>query len=113
MAVGSSHGHFMNLLPHRRLPDWLSSMQTHDVALVAVVGAALLVVRSHLRHRKQVTARLTAMDRKLDTVMAHLKVAELPPEEPDVVRHLERGEIITAIRIYRERTGLRRVSLPG
>jgi ribosomal protein L7/L12 len=74
--------------------------------VVVAVGLAMVFSGSRARERAQTTARLAAIERKLDVVLGHLGIAESPPEEPDVLRHLERGERIQAIKVYRERTGM-------
>lgn len=70
------------------------------------LGLAMVFSASRAQERARTAARLAAVERKLDLVLRHLGVEEPPPEEPDVVRHLERGEKIQAIKVYREHTGL-------
>lgn len=76
------------------------------LVIMVAVGLVLLFSRSRGQDRARTAARLATIERKLDMVMNHLGVAEPPPEEPDVVRHLEQGELLQAIKVYRERTGL-------
>lgn len=87
---------------------WDGNMKTGNVVLLVVTAGVLVLfsIGSRLRDRARMTARLAAIERKIDVVMAHLGVVEPPPEEPDVVRHLEEGEFIQAVKVYRERTGL-------
>lgn len=49
--------------------------------------------------------RLAAIERKLQLIMDHLGIAEPEPAMPDVVRLLEAGNKIAAIKEYREATG--------
>lgn len=77
------------------------------VALAGLaVGLALMATGSRAQERNRATARIATIERKLDAVMAHLGVAAPAPEEPEVVRLLELGKRIEAIKVYRERTGL-------
>ena len=69
------------------------------------LGLLLLVASTYDRGRARRDRRLAAIERKLDTVLRHLGIEEPPPEEPDVVRCLEAGNRIQAIKAYRERTG--------
>ena len=74
--------------------------------IIAVVGFSLVLAGNRSQSRGVDKARLAAIERKLDVIMNHLEISEPPPEEPDVVAHLEKGELIQAIKVYRERTGL-------
>ncbi|MFC7545022.1 hypothetical protein [Plantactinospora sp. GCM10030261] len=86
-------------------------MDPWAIVLLVVVGVGLFTVFSgargteRARERARLHARLAAVERKVDLVMAHLHVPDVPPEHPEVVRHLERGERIHAVKAYRERTG--------
>ena len=73
--------------------------------IMVLVGLGLVLSSSRAQAQAGEKARLAATERKLDVVMAHLGVAEPPPEEPDVVRFLENGQKIHAIKAYRDRTG--------
>lgn len=83
-------------------------MDTWIVLPLILLAAALgiLLAGGRAREREQADRRLAAVERKLDLVLGRLGVAEPPPEEPDVVAHLERGETIPAIKAYRDRTGV-------
>jgi ribosomal protein L7/L12 len=76
--------------------------------IALVVGLPLIVVVWQLASVKPdptVTRRLAAVERKLDLVMDQLDIAEPPPAMPDVVRALEHGNKIAAIKAYRDATG--------
>lgn len=83
-------------------------MEWLGIVFVAAVAGWLFLILAGSRPKETARSeiRLASVERKLDAVMNHLGVSEEPPEEPDVVRHLERGERIQAIKAYRERTGL-------
>jgi hypothetical protein len=49
--------------------------------------------------------RLAAIERKLQLVIDHLGIAEPQPAMPDVVRELDAGRKIQAIKAYRDATG--------
>jgi ribosomal protein L7/L12 len=76
------------------------------VFLVLGLGLVLLLSGTVAQGRAREARRLAAIERKLDLVMNHLGIAEPLPEEPDVVRYLEAGNRIQAIKTYRERTGV-------
>ena len=82
-------------------------MDPWTVLLLAVVLVGLLMVfiGSRGQERARTAARLAAIERKLDAVMAHQGITEPRPELPDVVSELQMGRKIQAIKIYRERTG--------
>jgi ribosomal protein L7/L12 len=93
----------------RLVGTWLNNgMDQWTVVLLAVVAIGLVMVfaGSRAQERARAAARHAAIERKLDLVMRHLGIAEPLPEEPEVVQHLERGERIQAIKVYRERTGV-------
>ena len=70
------------------------------VALIALI--ALQPSSGAMRQQQR---RLGAIERKLDLVMEHLGVAEPESAMPDVVRALEQGNKIAAIKAYRQATG--------
>ncbi|WP_250009649.1 ribosomal protein L7/L12 [Actinoplanes sp. M2I2] len=75
--------------------------------VIAVVGLVLILASGKARRSSVETARLAAIERKLDAVMRHLGIEEpAPAQDPDVVSHLVKGEKIHAIKVYRERTGV-------
>jgi len=52
------------------------------------------------------TRRLAAIERKLDLVLTHLGIQEpVPDVHPAVLRELQQGRKIQAIKAYREATG--------
>jgi ribosomal protein L7/L12 len=74
--------------------------------VIAAGGLVMLFIAVRAQGRADSIARLATIERKLDAVMAHLGVIETRPEYPDVVRHLEEGKVIHAVKAYREQTGL-------
>ena len=69
--------------------------------------AALIVViamPSGATTRRQ-QRRLATIERKLDLVMAHLGITDPEPAMPEVVRALEQGGKIAAVKAYRDATG--------
>jgi ribosomal protein L7/L12 len=76
------------------------------VLLVAVgLGLAMVFAGSRAQERARVNARLAAIERKLDAVVAHLGVTVPAPEQAEVVHLLEQGQRIHAVKAYRDRTG--------
>ncbi|WP_328469568.1 ribosomal protein L7/L12 [Actinoplanes sp. NBC_00393] len=74
---------------------------------VLVLGLFMLFSGARAREQARISGRLAAIERKLDAVMKHLGIAEPRGEhQPDVVRHLEQGNKIQAIKAYREQTGV-------
>ncbi|MCF0091333.1 hypothetical protein [Micromonospora sp. MH99] len=71
--------------------------------VIATIGAVAAAIGGWSQDRRSSTARLAAMERKLDLVMDHLGIAA--PVDPDVLRHLENGRTIEAVRAYRRQTG--------
>ncbi|GIE45481.1 hypothetical protein [Actinoplanes lobatus] len=70
--------------------------------LFVLVGAQL---GNASRDRARTSARLAAVERKLDLLLAHLNVADPDSAYPDVLDHLRNGRKIQAIKAYREHTG--------
>jgi ribosomal protein L7/L12 len=85
----------------------MDAMTTWTIVLivVAVAGAVLALTGARLQDRRSTEAQLTSIRRKLDLVMEHLGIAEAAPERAEVVRHLEDGRPIEAVRAYRRATG--------
>jgi ribosomal protein L7/L12 len=53
------------------------------------------------------SARLAAIERKLDLIIAHLGISVPEPEvNPVVLQELQQGRKIQAIKVYREMTGV-------
>jgi hypothetical protein len=71
--------------------------------VIATTGLVAAAVGARFQERRSSATQLVAIQRKLDLVMAHLGIAA--PEEPEVVRHLENGRTIEAVRAYRKQTG--------
>ena len=71
--------------------------------VVATIGAVAAAVGAWVQERRGSAIQLAAVQRKLDLVMGHLGIAA--PEETEVVRHLENGRMIEAVRAYRKQTG--------
>jgi hypothetical protein len=74
--------------------------------VVAVVGSAMLFAGGLFQDRRSGAAQLASIQRKLDLLMEHLDIADRAPERLEVVRHLENGQLIHAVRAYRRQTGL-------
>jgi ribosomal protein L7/L12 len=77
------------------------------VVVLAVAGLGLLGASGRAKRKAREAARLAAVERKLDLVMRHLGIEEpAPAQDPDVVGHLVKGEMIQAIKLYRDHTGV-------
>jgi ribosomal protein L7/L12 len=74
--------------------------------IVVALGLVMVFSGSRSQERTRTTARLAAVERKLDLVIRHLEIADEPTDDADVIGHLEQGQLIQAIKIYRERTGV-------
>ena len=73
--------------------------------VIGIGGSAMAFAGASTQERRSTAARLASIQRKLDLVMDHLDIADDTPEQAEVVRHLEAGEPIHAIRAYRRETG--------
>ncbi|GAB2594572.1 hypothetical protein Aab01nite_83090 [Paractinoplanes abujensis] len=74
--------------------------------IIAVVGFSLVVASDRTRRNTRESARLAAIERKLDTIMTHLGIEEpAATQDSEVLAHLMQGQKIQAIKVYRERTG--------
>jgi ribosomal protein L7/L12 len=71
--------------------------------VIVAIGLVAAAVGAWFQERRSSATQLAAIQRNLDLVMDHLGVAA--PEEPEVVRHLENGRTIEAVRAYRKQTG--------
>ena len=80
-------------------------MSPFEVTLlvIATIGSIAGAAGAWFQDRRSSAAQLAAVRRKLDLVMGHLGIAA--PEEAEVVRHLENGQLIQAVRAYRKQTG--------
>lgn len=75
------------------------------LVIVAAAGWVLAFAGSWTQGRRTTAVQLTAIQRKLDLVMDHLGIAEAAPERVEVIRQLENGKSIDAVRAYRRLTG--------
>ncbi|MBM0231143.1 hypothetical protein JNW91_04170 [Micromonospora sp. STR1_7] len=71
--------------------------------VIATIGSVAAAVGAWFQEKRSSAAQLAAIQRKLDLVMDHLGITL--PVEPEVVRHLENGRTIQAVRAYRKQTG--------
>src|SRR4051794_25753231 len=71
--------------------------------VIATIGSVAAASGAWFQERKNSAIQLAAVQRKLDLVMDHLGIAA--PEEAEVLRHLENGQTIQAVRAYRKQTG--------
>lgn len=71
--------------------------------VIAAIGLVGVATGAWLQEKRSSATTLAAIQRKLDLVLDHLGIAE--PVAPDVVRHLENGRTIEAVRAYRKQTG--------
>jgi ribosomal protein L7/L12 len=71
--------------------------------VIATIGSVAAAAGAWFQERKSSAIQLAAVQRKLDLVMDHLGITA--PEEPEVLRHLENGRTIQAVRAYRKQTG--------
>ncbi len=78
------------------------------VSVLLLLGLVLVAMRDGDRRRedgRQLRRRLALIERRLQHVVDHLGVAEPDADMPDVVRRLEEGDKIQAIKAYRDATG--------
>jgi ribosomal protein L7/L12 len=75
------------------------------VLLVGLIMLGMAASANSRREQLRAAARLTAIERKLDAVVAHLGIAVPDQELPDVVRLVREDRRIEAIRAYRQETG--------
>jgi ribosomal protein L7/L12 len=80
-------------------------MDAWEVTLlvIATIGSVAAAVGAWFQEKRSSATQLAAVQRKLDLVMDHLGIAA--PEELEVVRHLQSGRMIEAVRAYRKQTG--------
>jgi ribosomal protein L7/L12 len=71
---------------------------------VAVVIGLILALQAG-KSTKPDQMRLARVERKLQLVMDHLGIVEPEVDMPDVVRALEQGNMIEAVKAYRKATG--------
>jgi ribosomal protein L7/L12 len=78
-----------------------------SITILALVLLAVgLLVGGAASRERRTTARLVAIDRKLQVIMDSLGLADPAEAVPAVRHHVDRGEKIQAIRAYREATGV-------
>ena len=79
------------------------------VALVVLlVGLILLGLASSANSRREqqrTAARLTAIEQKLDAVVAHFGLTVKERELPEVMRLIAANQRIAAVKAYRDETG--------
>ena len=73
--------------------------------VVATLGPVLVFAGTWYQERRGTATQLASIQRKLDLVMEHLDIADAAPERSEVVRHLEEGQLVQAVRAYRRHTG--------
>lgn len=71
--------------------------------VIATIGSVAAAAGAWFQERRSSAAQLTAVQRRLDLLMDHFGIAA--PEEAEVLRHLENGRTIEAVRAYRKHTG--------
>ncbi|NYH40405.1 ribosomal protein L7/L12 [Micromonospora jinlongensis] len=71
--------------------------------VIATIGSVGAAIGAWFQERRSSATQLAAVQRKLDLVMDHLGI--VAPVESEVVRHLESGRVIQAVRVYRKQTG--------
>ncbi|AGZ44816.1 hypothetical protein [Actinoplanes friuliensis] len=75
---------------------------------VLLVGLFLLALASSSNSRREqlrTANRLTAIEHKLDSIIAHHGITVREREFPDVVRLVQEDKRIEAIRVFRTETG--------
>jgi ribosomal protein L7/L12 len=71
--------------------------------VIAMIGSVGIAAGAWFQEKRNSATQLAVIRRKLDLVMDHLGIVE--PVEPEVVRHLQNGRTIEAVRAYRNQTG--------
>lgn len=71
--------------------------------VIATIGSVAAAAGAWIQERHGSATQLAAVQRKLDLVLDHLGITM--PEDQEVVRHLENGRAVEAVRAYRKRTG--------
>jgi ribosomal protein L7/L12 len=75
------------------------------LVIAVAVGLVMVLAGAWAQERRTTAAQIAATQRKLDLVLDHLGIADQAPEQVEVVRCLESGQLIEAVRIYRRLTG--------
>lgn len=71
--------------------------------VIATIGAVAAAAGSWFQERRSSARQLADVQRKLDLVLNHLGIAA--PEEQEIVRLVENGQTVEAVRAYRRRSG--------
>ena len=71
--------------------------------VIATIGAVAAAAGAWFQGRRDSSAQLADVQRKLDLVIDHLGIEA--PGQAEVVRHLRDGQTVEAVRAYREQTG--------
>lgn len=75
-----------------------------EFAAITVLAVLVMVAYSQ---QASLSKRLNTIERRLELVTQHLGIEEKPiPTTPEVIRHIEAGQLILAIKAYREATGV-------
>jgi len=88
-------------------PGWLDmTMDRWEATLlvIATIGSIAAAAGAWFQDRRATATQLASIQRKLDLLMDHQGIAR--PEESEVVRHLENGRTVDAVRAYRKQTGV-------
>lgn len=71
--------------------------------VIATIGSVLAAAGAWLHDRRSSASQLASVQRKLDAVMNHLGI--VVSEDQEVLRHVDNGRMIEAVRAYRKLTG--------
>jgi hypothetical protein len=85
------------------MDPWVTGLLFACVGLGAAALTSSFIAQS-VRNPSQ-DRRLARIERQLSLIMERLDVQDPEPSMPGVVRELEQGRKIQAIKIYREETG--------
>jgi ribosomal protein L7/L12 len=80
-------------------------MSSWEVALlvIATIGSVAAAAGAWFQERRSSAAQMASLQRKLDLIMDHLGIPV--PEVAEVIRHVDNGRTVEAIRAYRQQTG--------
>jgi ribosomal protein L7/L12 len=80
-------------------------MSSWEVTLlvIATIGSVAAAAGAWFQERRSSAAQMATLHRKLDSIMDHLGIPA--PELPEVIRHVDNGRKVEAIRAYRQETG--------
>jgi ribosomal protein L7/L12 len=81
----------------------MADILTVGALVVGIVAVVMLAAASVLGFRSGVTARLSAIERRLAAVTEHLGIQE--QDDPEIVDHVLNGRTVEAIKLYRHRNG--------